>query len=553
MIPREIHFIWLGGNMPGWASQNIQAFADLNPGYDIFIHSDLSDVDVRLRHHLDAELTPVQQADLLRYSVLLRDGGWYFDADFVPLRPVDDIVSAYGLDGRTVFIAKQRGQRNRRYNVSNGVIGCSPGLPGMNHIVEYVAAVEPVARCSFGPPAVDSVLAVSPRSFTVAEPGWFFPVSIDEVRAAGPHILHGNVECLRSERTSGQIPFAAHLWAGAVDLGPIYDEVPDGRPLAAVLETRDGHWLESVGAGLSRLGYRVIRVGAADSLQGYYPPPEIVAVWNGKRDTGLVEAAHSIGATVIYNEHGWFDRGEYSQVDTCGWTHTASWAASVAGPATERGMNRISKFYPAGPAPQRYKSDGYILVLGQLDGDTQMLESEICGHIPLQYEIHKALAAIGYSDHEIYFRPHPQMVAVNPHPSEVHFPRLVGSGERTEYARTKHGVGLMDALRGAKFCIAINSSALNEALAAGVPCMAFGPHLGIIAGAIKGTRLSSLQDDLRTMIAGGWMPEYDRVCAYLAHLADHQFSRDELAAGWPLLDMLDSAGVCSHSADEVMA
>jgi hypothetical protein len=551
MIPRNIHFVWVGGGMPDWAAENVQRFADLNPGYEVRVHSDLAEIDTRLRHHLDSDLSPVQQADLLRYSVLLNEGGWYFDIDFLPLRPIDDIVSAYRLDGRSVFVSRQRGHRHVRWNISNAVLACGAGAPGMNAIVEHVSAATPQSRCAFGPPVVSGVVDRSRRLFTVAEAGWFFPLCIDETERVAPHVLDGDMRGVMSDRTAGQIPFAAHLWAGALDLVPVYSTDPDKRPVAAVLESREGHWLDSVAEGLSVLGYRVVRVGGSDSLRGIYPAPEVVATWNGKRDTGLAEAAESIGATMIYNEHGWFDRGEYTQLDTCGWTHTASWAASVAAAATDRGRDRLAQFYPAGPSPQKHNADGYILVLGQVDGDMQMLESEIQGHIPLQYEIHKALKAIGQSDHKIFFRPHPQMVSVNPHPGDVHFPRLSGASERQAYIETKHGVGLSDALRGAKFCIAINSSALNEALAAGVPCMAFGPHLGIIAGVVKGTRLATLQQDLQSMIAGEWRPSYQAVCSYLAHLADHQFSRNEIAQGWPLLDVLRGAGVSPPATLEV--
>ena len=38
MIPKVIHFIWIGGEMPEWAEFNVAEFRRLNPAHEIKIH-----------------------------------------------------------------------------------------------------------------------------------------------------------------------------------------------------------------------------------------------------------------------------------------------------------------------------------------------------------------------------------------------------------------------------------------------------------------------------------------------------------------------------------
>lgn len=110
-----------------------------------------------------------------------------------------------------------------------------------------------------------------------------------------------------------------------------------------------------------------------------------------------------------------------------------------------------------------------------------------------------------------------------------------------EYARTKHGGGLAEALKNCRFCIAVNSNALNEALIAGVPCMAFGPFLGINAGAVKKATVATLAADLQEMV-DGWMPEQAIVENYLHWLAARQWNPEEMARPEILLPLLEAAG-----------
>ena len=42
MIPKVLHFVWIGGEMPAFAARNIAAFRRLNPDYAVQVHDETS-------------------------------------------------------------------------------------------------------------------------------------------------------------------------------------------------------------------------------------------------------------------------------------------------------------------------------------------------------------------------------------------------------------------------------------------------------------------------------------------------------------------------------
>ncbi|HUX01469.1 MAG TPA: glycosyltransferase, partial [Phycisphaerae bacterium] len=121
MIPRILHFVWIGdAPMPEWAERNLDAFGRLNPDYEVMIHGEEVLLD-RYRPIYDRITDLCSRADLLRYSALQRYGGFYFDIDFWPLRPLDDLVRAWSLNGDTMFLTEQNGHLNPALPIANGV------------------------------------------------------------------------------------------------------------------------------------------------------------------------------------------------------------------------------------------------------------------------------------------------------------------------------------------------------------------------------------------------------------------------------------------------
>jgi hypothetical protein len=105
------------------------------------------------------------------------------------------------------------------------------------------------------------------------------------------------------------------------------------------------------------------------------------------------------------------------------------------------------------------------------------------------------------------------------------------------YRDDLHGRDLQEDIAGARFCVAINSTALVDATLAGCPCMAFGPSVGINAGVYHPASPATVERDILEML-GGWTPCDDDVDRYLRWLTAVQYSNDELADGTALSAVL---------------
>jgi len=548
-LPKIISFVWCGSVMPDWARRNIDEFRRLNPDHDIRIHGE-EVLLPELQSAFDQAQGWSSKSDPLRYSALKRFGGWYFDVDFWPLRPLDDAVRAWEIDGQRMFISKQQGHSaGDRLPFNAAACAAATDSPGLDLLISMCVARKAESRCSYGPILVKEAVERSPEKFLVSEAGWWYPIAIHQAKQAYPLLMRDPSRlAIRNAGTLGQLPFGAHLWAEAVDLAAAFRNVAENRPLAIVQSAgRDSHPLHAVAAGLEASGFHVIRADHGDEVRHGIIRPAVVVAWNGIRDPEWRKSADAMQAPCMFMEHGFFSRKEYTQLDHAGFLHNSSWTTDLRQPAPADGAERLARFYPDGVVPVCAREEGYALVLGQVTGDTQMIDSEITGSPQLERYIAANLPKAA----KAYFRPHPQLIEQAA--SRVHrsLPRLPAGEERHEYVTKKHGSGLANAMQGAQFVVAINSNGLNEALAAGIPCLAFGPFLGIQAGVVHPTSLRTLKHDLNEMF-NGWAPNPERVVAYLQHLACRQYSNDELSSARCLAPLLAAAGV-APIADQVPA
>lgn len=549
MIPRLVHFVWVGKQgMPAWARRNIAEFARLNGGMKISVHDELS-ISPRLASLCASLDDPAMKADLIRLSVLHEQGGWYFDVDTWPLRPLADAELAFGLDGSRVLATRQD---HIKTPLNNCVMSCAPGAAGIAAMIDEALITPRAGRCTYGPDLLSRMAARMPWAFITPPWPWFLPAGHKRAWRFYQHAVRGYVEPLRhAAGTDGQLPFSMHLWLngdGAM-IDQAFANEPDTRPLALVEMANEAHAMSGMAQGLAALGYRVERYEKRNiaALRGRVITPAVVVMWNNVRNREFYDLALSQGARVLVMEAGFFDRANHVQVDQSGFLHWASWAGSLGDAAPADGADRLAKFLPGGPVPMRERSteqsrsaNGYVLVLGQVPGDSQLEASEIKGPVPLQEAVARALPA----GLKAYFRPHPQCLqrAANSHHKNL--PILDSDcspdAERDTYKATKHGSQLAAALAGAKFVITINSNAILEALASGVPVLAFGPHLGITAGVVRRATLATIKQDIDAMLRG-WRPADADVRRFLEHLACRQYSRAQLADA----NVLTSLGIAA--------
>jgi mannosyltransferase OCH1-like enzyme len=85
-IPKIIHFIWLGSDIPKWYQQNIEDWKN-KTGFDIQIWDDKKSNSFMQDKHTSKEYFSCEnygmKSDILRYEILYVYGGLYVDTDFL--------------------------------------------------------------------------------------------------------------------------------------------------------------------------------------------------------------------------------------------------------------------------------------------------------------------------------------------------------------------------------------------------------------------------------------------------------------------------------------
>jgi len=550
MIPKLLHFVWIGKPLPEWAKRNIAEFSRLNPDFEVRLHTDDHDLLPEYRARYRQSPYVVGKADLLRYSILQRHGGWYFDCDYWPLRPVRDIERAYGLTNGALFLTQQHGNKNPKYRVANGVIGSPRDCQAWAEINDaIVRTADPQDRNGLGPALMGPLVEQHPSLFFIAPWPGFYPAGIGEAirryrriqAGEAPHDVLSDV----MQYTAGQLPYAMHLWmAGKSDvnehdlpLGLLLDS--DHAPgrlarqpytgLAAGLLATDQQWRDgtqpfrAIAAGLERLGCQVEVRHPGGTWPLFQRDPKLLVIWNGRKGSygPTVAAARRAGCRVLVMEHGFFDRRAHTQVDHQGILHWASWTDCFIRKAPARGAERLAAVWPEPLVPFEPR-DGYVLVLGQMPGDSQLDDSEIA-HPRL---VTRAVAEALPKGVTAVCRQHPRKIKVLPD-DERYMPQA------------PHGP-LAHAIGGAKFVVTVNSNAGNEALAMGCPVLCFGPSLYGLAGVAPTTSVAGLRTVLREMLAG-WQPATAKVRNYLRWLACRQWGQGEFRSGTLLAGFLEEA------------
>lgn len=129
-IPKIVHQIWLGGDMPV-AEQNMinQVKSTLSEDW---IHMLWTERDIdKLHNFKNINLfneTPNygQKSDLLRYSILAEIGGVYMDTDFTLIKQFDELIDLDFFCGVSY---------DNSPSLFNGIIGCSPNNELINDLL----------------------------------------------------------------------------------------------------------------------------------------------------------------------------------------------------------------------------------------------------------------------------------------------------------------------------------------------------------------------------------------------------------------------------------
>jgi len=519
--------------MPAWAEANLERFRELNPEFEVAVHGEGALLPKYEPIYRQLECAS-SRSDLLRYSVLQQHGGWYFDLDFYPMRPLADAVRAYELSGDTMFVSRQAGQKNPALVYANAPLAAETDWAGWELIDEIILSGKPpYGRTAFGPELIRQAVRKRPRLFTVSDAAWFFPAPQAQARRVW-EALNNAGDSRYARRlcagTGGQLPFAMHLWAnGSPDL-PVPRKVlaeldgnPDGpfagrRACLAALPVQWNDTTQPFGAvaqGLAAAGFSVV-VADLDDAAEELVTSDLLALWNGRKSTyaKLAGSARRFGLPVLAVEHGFFDRRAHVQIDHEGILHWASWRRELKNPAPADGAERLARVWPRPLEPFR-KRDGYVLVIGQLRGDSQLAESEITIPADLERLVGRSLP----NGTQAVFRPHPK-----------------ARRQKSNHLPLCKAATLEEAVRGARFAVMVNSNSGNECLALGCPVLCFGPALYAMAGVARQTNVKTFRKDL-TEMTNGQHPDESAVRNYLHWLACRQWNADDLADGRVLAEL----------------
>lgn len=227
-LPHKLHFIWIGGELPGWAAANVAEWRRLNPDYEIKVHGE-EILWPELRAAYDKTPRPAGKADILRYCVLAREGGWYADVDTWPFRPLAEAVAKWGLSGDRVAVSREHWSKHDVFAYNCTPLACGAGTPAVRWMLDQIRKREcPDTKavfggnCTWGPALVEELVAAHPEWVTVMDWPWWCPVYHERAVADYRRILGGDADWARRmcPETGGDQPMAMHLWAHGKDLSP---------------------------------------------------------------------------------------------------------------------------------------------------------------------------------------------------------------------------------------------------------------------------------------------------------------------------------------------
>lgn len=133
-IPKIMHHIWIGDPMPNHLAENLNAWADIHPDWDmkLWTEHEIDEIGLQNQSLYDqaGKIVPrdaVEQfrADIVRYELLALFGGAYTDVDTRPIRSIEP-----ALEGRKEFAA-----REDRNWVGNTYLAAVPEHPIMHALI----------------------------------------------------------------------------------------------------------------------------------------------------------------------------------------------------------------------------------------------------------------------------------------------------------------------------------------------------------------------------------------------------------------------------------
>lgn len=178
MIPRLVHYIWVGGHALPEKNRHLLAASErFLPGYTIKLWTEADlDLSAPFVQRAYAEKRWAFVSDYLRFVILRDQGGIYLDTDMELLRPIDDLLDAPAFSGF-----------NRAGDmVYCGMIGAVPGHPLFTQLVKDYDALPP-GQWPTSPQMMTATWHKMPQDIVIHPFSAFYPV--DEGKRPDPTLL----------------------------------------------------------------------------------------------------------------------------------------------------------------------------------------------------------------------------------------------------------------------------------------------------------------------------------------------------------------------------
>jgi hypothetical protein len=190
MIPKRLHYVWVGGPLPDRQRAYLDTWRETNPDYEIVRwNEDNIDMKVPAIARAYARRRWATVADIVRLIAVERQGGIYLDTDIELRQPLDPLLQ------HRCFFAFQYEHHPTDW-VCNGVLGAEAGHPVMASALQAVMRMRPAwfgldRPTRYGPKLITRLLlerglrhysrnGVTVDGVFVCPTHWFFPYAYGE-------------------------------------------------------------------------------------------------------------------------------------------------------------------------------------------------------------------------------------------------------------------------------------------------------------------------------------------------------------------------------------
>jgi len=129
LIPKLIHFIWLGSEIPLKIMNIVETWKKWHPKWTVKIWTDedIPSFGLQNQRAFDRAISFGEKSDIFRYEILYRFGGVYADIDFECLQPFDSLHQSCEF---------YTGVNRDNLWLLNGLIGAKPGHPVLKACID---------------------------------------------------------------------------------------------------------------------------------------------------------------------------------------------------------------------------------------------------------------------------------------------------------------------------------------------------------------------------------------------------------------------------------